>query len=239
MRTFVLTEHTPAVLRGYQLSFSLPGFAWWEPAFGNLRQNSAGVTHGVAFAMTRANRDRMCDLEGLMGYELRDVTLEAYDGRSLRAFIFILVEGAVERMPSTRYLNILCKGAQEAGLKAEYIEFLSKQSCFKTSEVMLRLRAKLRPHPRQLKAVSTTELLSQKEGNWMSLYGYVFRLGKVHPFFKQLLGRDMTSFMLRLIRGEPLMDSDNITWVATDNKNDKHSFQDLKITGMRFLPRMI
>ena len=188
-------EHTPAVLRGYRLSFSFPGYPLVEPAFGNLREDPEAETHGVAFRMSRANRDRMVQVEP-DEYGVRDVDLEAYDGRRLRGFIFIANNPDLEEFaPSKRYLGIILDGARRAGLCPDYLRMLERHPTYSPPDwVHHRVR---RARPRLLSELPpiTVEELAQHKGDedaWFSVMGYVVR--PVEPgFFKSFRGRDITA----------------------------------------------
>jgi len=131
-------DHTPAYLPGFRLVFDYPGYPLVEPAFANLRQEDNDddddegrnkdiknkekdadrandnkikemVVHGVAFAMNKANMNRM-DLIEPKEYSKRMVTLIAYDGRKLPGFVYFCENPPPEQPPSRRYLNILLTG---------------------------------------------------------------------------------------------------------------------------------
>lgn len=60
------------------------------------------------------------------GYDKADGTFQAYDGRSLKGFLYTAKPGPgqleKDLPPSARYLGVLVKGAQQAGLKPAYVQ---------------------------------------------------------------------------------------------------------------------
>jgi hypothetical protein len=94
--------------------------------------------------------------------------------------------------PSSRYLNLLIKGATDAGLKEAYIEKLQKLPSYHPSEETLKNREKI-PATEALPKVTMVELSQSK---WTSpetaykcsLLGYVFEIKRclkyLHTNFK-------------------------------------------------------
>jgi gamma-glutamylcyclotransferase (GGCT)/AIG2-like uncharacterized protein YtfP len=105
------SEHTPAILRGFRLSFDLHAMALVEPAFANVREEDGAEVHGVAFCMDAENVAKLDSVE--RGYNKKMITLEAYDGRQLHGFVYVSkreLESTQEWAPSARYLGVLVKG---------------------------------------------------------------------------------------------------------------------------------
>jgi cation transport regulator ChaC len=123
-----IVDHVCAVLRGWKMSFTLPGPAKVEPAYANVIKGAPGdEVHGVAFCMTRASGEELDRTES--GYNKEMVTLHAYDGRVLEGFTYVNKPGAlseVELAPSARYLGVLVRGARAGGCNEEYIQRLSQ-----------------------------------------------------------------------------------------------------------------
>lgn len=133
-------ESVAAICPGYKLSFQQPGLPYREPGFATvepLGPEGGQVCHGVAHRITPTEWRYYLETEGAAGqsdhgYGVIDVTLEAYDGRTIQAKTLqtqaksIAWLRGVTAMPSERYLTLLRKGAEEHNLHSSYKEFLAQ-----------------------------------------------------------------------------------------------------------------
>ena len=134
-------ESVAAVLPNYMLTFNQPGLPYREPGFATIEPLESGgrPVHGVAHLMTPTEWEYYKESEGAAGqsdegYGVIQVTLDAYDGRSLDAFTLSTQPKSLATLkgrtalPSKRYLNLLRKGAADHALKPEYQEYLNSLS---------------------------------------------------------------------------------------------------------------
>lgn len=107
-----------------------------------------------------------------------------------------------EYRPSRRYLNILIKGARQAGLDPDYVSKLESTPIYEASEALLKIR-KQRPRPQDLRSITVAELAQHSEGDdvWVSVLGYVVQK---NPRFKSHRGRDITTRALMHLYDIPL-----------------------------------
>eukprot|EP00755_Sulcionema_specki_P029773 Sspe_Gene.92870::Locus_65634_Transcript_1_1_Confidence_1.000_Length_1234::g.92870::m.92870 len=208
-------EHTPAVLKGWKMAFTLRGIPFVEPAYANAVEtgNAEDSIHGVAFLMTPEAVAGLDKVES--GYDKRMVTLTAYDGRTLdNAFLYVNKPGAASEeplTPSARYLGVLVKGARQAGLDPEYISALAAHPVYSPSPATLELRASL-PKPEDLPVVTVEQLAQHKKGNSEGLPTRVGVLGYVlecDTYFASHTGRDITTRALMQLAGLGLDDNDD------------------------------
>jgi hypothetical protein len=143
------------------------------------------------------------------GYAKVEVDVNAYDGRTFKAWVYSSRKPKPEEPCSARYLNVLVSGAREAGLDPGYIERLAARPTYKPSAHTLALRAQL-PELGSLPPMTVEELAATKESVdeddpespvHTSIHGYVLRLPKSNVFFKSHRGRDLTARFTRHFRG--------------------------------------
>ena len=208
-------EHTPALLKGFKMEFNLSGIRHVEPAFSGLAESPGSQVHGVAFKMSLESAENLtqCELSGVKPlYDKKMVILHSYTGRELEGFIFMNKSPpSLNLVPSSRYLGLLVKGAQQAGLDPNYIEKLSKQPTYKPNDAVLKARKERSEKVEELDEI-TVEQLSKNE-NWVSCLGYVFEHEKVSfrslgPNTRILIvrGRDITIRTLLHFHGIDLDD---------------------------------
>lgn len=90
------------------MTFNLSGIPWCEPAFANVTAEAGSEVHGVAFCMNTESVNKLDSVE--QGYLKTMVTLTAYDGRTLKGFVYTKDTDKEDMKPSSRYLGVLCKG---------------------------------------------------------------------------------------------------------------------------------
>ncbi len=152
------------MLKDYSLRFDLWALCWVEPSFANLRHEEGAEVHGVAFKMTQ---EGMKKLDSQEGYSKRFVTLDAYDGRKLKGFIYINQRDKPDKPASKRYMGVLIKGAKAAGLKPEYVDKLKAMPTYNPPEFLIEMREG-RGQLSDYKAISLEELSrhTKVEDNW-------------------------------------------------------------------------
>ncbi|GMI27844.1 hypothetical protein TeGR_g12507 [Tetraparma gracilis] len=207
-------KHAPACVPNWTLSFTAGGLPFVEPAMGNCSRLEGGELHGVALQLTKEDMAKMDKQEGYnpdseRGYAKVEVDVNAYDGRTFKAWVYSSRKPKPEEPCSARYLNVLVSGAREAGLDPGYIERLAARPTYKPSAHTLALRAQL-PELGSLPPMTVEELAATKESVdeddpespvHTSIHGYVLRLPKSKVFFKSHRGRDLTARFTRHFRG--------------------------------------
>jgi len=201
-------EHTPAILQNYKLSFTIKAMTYSEPAFASVREMEGEEVHGVAFLMDKESLEELDKTE--KGYNKATVILKAYDGRDLEGFVYLPKEKKTEEyLPSKRYLGVLCKGARQAGLNAEYIKILEALPTYnyKDHPEVMKAREERAEIAKDLKEITNEELWSHKlEDPWVSCLGYVI---KQNSAFASHKGRDITTRVLMQYHGIPMDDNDD------------------------------
>jgi len=178
-----VSRHCPAVLHNYILAFNLMGVQYVEPAFAGLRQKEGGEVHGIAFCMDRESEVLLDRVEGVgMAYRKEWVTLKGYHGKQMDGFVYLPIKD-MEGLPSARYLELLCKGAREAGLAEHYIASLTARDVYTPGklEEVVRIRKKREEQLRSLPEITSVQLETEgRDGYWTSVLGVVVTL-PTHP----------------------------------------------------------
>ena len=73
-----ILDHGAAKVPDWELAFPKGGYAYVEPAFACAYPKQGAEIHGLAFAVSRADKDR---LDAREPYKIAKVTLQFYDGR--------------------------------------------------------------------------------------------------------------------------------------------------------------
>ena len=84
-------DHSAAKVVGWQISFPKMGWRYAEPAFASAYQKEGSEIHGLAFAVTKEDKDRCNSMEAPI-YVKEIITLELYDGRKVEGQIYTLKE---------------------------------------------------------------------------------------------------------------------------------------------------
>jgi len=220
-------EHTPAVLRGWRLSFQRPALAFVEPAFADAQPGAPDdELHGVAVRLPAADYARLAAQES--SYADPSVTVTSYDGRAIQARVFSMRSAPDAAAPdiacSLRYLRVLVSGAREAGLDEAYVARLAARPTYAPSaETLARRAAALAAAPiAALPSISVAALAAAwapaPRGGLaadaatarVAVAGYVFELPRARVPFGSHHGRDITARAGRQWRGEPLDDGDDL-----------------------------
>ncbi|PAA89635.1 hypothetical protein BOX15_Mlig011547g2 [Macrostomum lignano] len=196
-KNVVVKQTTHAILRGYKMTFSVPGFSYVEPCFANCEKAApTDCVHGVAFETDQDSIDRMDRVE--MVYDKAWVPLESYDGRQFEGYVYVNKAGfksTTEGTPSKRYLQMVIDAARRAGLNSDYIAKLESVKAYKPSAETLAKRSAILSGNYPVKDM-TRESLGEDPSNFTSLFGYIFRIGPPKPPFTMQHGRDVTNLML-------------------------------------------
>jgi cation transport regulator ChaC len=114
----------PARLDGYRLCFNLP-IGPGERGVANLEPDPDASTHGVVYALTPAELDRLDRTEGVHVDLYRRVPVEVVaDGERIAAYTYQSSRTVDGRKPSARYIGLLLAGAREHGLPPECVALL-------------------------------------------------------------------------------------------------------------------
>ena len=126
----------PAVVKGFRLAFNLPMFPPIEPgmaALARARDCERDSCHGFLLELTNEEYQKMWASEGGNAakppYEETVVEAVTYEGRMIRAIAFTAANHTCadyELPPSTRYKDIVLKGARESGLDGSWVAHLEK-----------------------------------------------------------------------------------------------------------------
>ena len=116
-----------AVLKGYRLAFSEPGYPIFEPAYANVEKDDAAHCEGVLYRITPEEMDWLDHTEGGRAYNIIHVPVEGVVSGTVTAQTFTSKAVAHGLLPSKRYIDILILGAEEHGLSEMWITMLKNQ----------------------------------------------------------------------------------------------------------------
>jgi sulfite reductase (NADPH) flavoprotein alpha-component len=189
---------TRAVLRGWRLVFDVRHWFRHEGGVGNIRHTGdpGDVVEGVVHLCPDEHLAPLDALEAYgVGYD-RIVIYPLTDQGEVEAYTYVGLPDALDDscLPSRRYLNILIRGAEKAGLRKGYTDWLRHHPVHIPDEY---------PDfaiPDQPDDVYTPETLAQNP-HLTALAGAVFDMRGVRPQLQVLHGlfggRDMTLFLLK------------------------------------------
>jgi gamma-glutamylcyclotransferase (GGCT)/AIG2-like uncharacterized protein YtfP len=200
-------EHCPAVLGDFRLTFGTRGIDFVEPGYAGLRRAAGEEVHGIAFCMGQEGVEKLDKVE--QGYHKEMVSLRAYDGRALEGFVYMpRTKSDEEYLPSPRYLGVLCKGAQQAGLDPTYITALAARQVYSSGQEVAVARQEREEARLSLKEVTVEELATHRteEPCWVSCLGFVLKVGS---WLGSHEGRNITSRVLMQFHGIPMDKNDD------------------------------
>jgi hypothetical protein len=119
-----------AILRGWRLRFNVRHWFRHEGGVGNIEQTNH-PEDAVEGMLHECKDEHLALLDAVesygVGYDRTEVNLETDDGM-VKAITYIGLPGYMDErcLPTQRYLNIIIKGAQAAGLSEAYIERLRR-----------------------------------------------------------------------------------------------------------------
>lgn len=223
-------DYEVGVVKGYKMCFNIPAMPKVEPTFANATKASEDEIHGVAI---KISEEDMATLDAQEYYPILynkvTVTVEGYSGRKIEncSMYTNTKENLLpleKQCTSSRYLNLLIRGAFEANLKEEYIEKLKTTKTYVADDETKAIRKALPPHA-SLQPFSVEKLLSTKseslgiqtetgmksgEHAFVAILGYVIKMPRDKCPFSSHLGRDLSSRSLRHFRGEPTDKDDDM-----------------------------
>lgn len=112
-----------ARLAGHELVFDQRGLPLVEPAFAGIRPAPEGEVWGVLHEVTEKDFERLARYE-TAAYLPFEVEVEGVRAGTVTAWAYRTRKPAAERLPSARYLALLCAGAREHELPEEYVAAL-------------------------------------------------------------------------------------------------------------------
>jgi hypothetical protein len=116
-----------AILKGYRLAFSEPGYPIFEPAYANVEKDERAQCEGVLYRITPEEMDWLDQTEGGRAYNITSVSVEGSVSGTVTAQVFTSKAVAHGLLPSKRYMDILIHGAEEHGLSEMWITMLKNQ----------------------------------------------------------------------------------------------------------------
>ena len=221
-------DHEVGVVKGYKMCFNIGAMSKVEPAFANaIKASENDEIHGVAIKISEEDMAALDAQE--RAYDKIAVTVEGYSGRKIENCSMYTNTKAnflpLERQtPSSRYLNLLIRGALEADLNQGYIEKLRATKTYVANDETKAIRKAL-PQPESLQPFTVEQLFATKseslgtqtdtgmksgEHAYVAVLGYVIKMPRNKCFFSSHLGRDLSARSLRHFRGEPLDKNDDM-----------------------------
>jgi hypothetical protein len=187
-----------ATLHGWNLCFDVKHWFRHEGGVGNIRPSANDRVQGVVHVCEDQHLAKLDAVESFgVGYDRIEVELETFVSR-VRATTYVGLPGYLDTicLPTRRYLNILVRGASQAGLDPDYIE-------------------RLRTHPTQPEIdyppfeppfASSRCFDAESLANhprYTALAGAVFDMQnarpRLHCLFDLFGGKDMTLFHLKRV----------------------------------------
>lgn len=114
----------PACLHDHRLAFDQAGIPLVEPAFASIVPAPGRVVWGALYDLTEADVARL-DRYETTDYVPVEVPVVGAQSGPTTARAYRTRRPVAERRPSARYLALLCEGAREHGLPAEYVQDLA------------------------------------------------------------------------------------------------------------------
>ena len=189
-----------SILHGFKLSFPKgKGIDFVEPSFATSRPAEGELLHGVSTLLSIEDAEKLNSQEAVgRAYNIKICRVELYDKSSLEVEVYVPTKPLAKDHPegccSTRYRDILVRGAMEANLDVEWIKHLQQLKTYTPSMETLALRASIPPV--NTLPTMTIEQLRKHDGaqpeefpHCISSCGYIF---KHKTFFKVFHGRDVT-----------------------------------------------
>jgi gamma-glutamylcyclotransferase (GGCT)/AIG2-like uncharacterized protein YtfP len=198
-----------AVLEGWRLAFNVRHFFRHEGGVANLVAACGQAVQGVVHCCADEALARLDAAEAFgYGYDRMETVVQTAEG-PVSAIAYIGMTDFLDDtcLPSQRYLNILCAGAESAAIAPEWVAWLRSHP--------VHLKPEYPPfHPPDTPAARFNERTLAAAPLLTALAGAVFDMSEARPqheYLKQFFGgRDMTLFHLKR------MDSSNGTETLDD-----------------------
>ncbi len=187
-----------AALPGWRLRFNITHWFRHEGGVGNIvpSDEPGAVVRGVVHTCPDGQLERMDALESCgVGYDRVEVDVRTDSGETITAYTYVgrpvLVDDSC--LPTRRYLNILVKGAESAGIDPDYVEWLRSQPVLQ------------RPAPPPFEPPASDRVFDAeslaRHSKHTALWGHVFDMSEARWLHRTLWdlfgGKDMTLFHLR------------------------------------------
>ena len=189
---------TKGVLFGWQLKFNVKHWFRHEGGVGNIQPVSDNTVF-VEGVVHECKDEHLASLDAMeaygSGYDRILVEVKTEKG-PVKSFAYIGLPAALDDscLPSRRYLNIIIKGAEAAGLSKPYIDWLRQHPVHELTDYPVY------EYPADNGITFTEETLSLHR-NLTSLAGAVFDMNgsrkQLNSLFDLFGGRDMTLFHLK------------------------------------------
>lgn len=212
-------------IAGWELYFKKGFSPYVEPAWAGIRIPSSGSTdgvklHGTAFLIPQEEADGLDRQEG--GYDVLPSQFVSYDGEVIEHVGLYVGKnghhGGEEGLPSLRYLQLMQRGAREAGLAKEWIDRLDVTPYYVTPrEVRAQTEkwiAEFHADPTKENELWTSCGLSSFDGSGpefpthVSVMGYIVKVNPEQRCFPSWKGHDITRRNLLQYNGSSLDKND-------------------------------
>jgi hypothetical protein len=147
-----IQKFEPGYVNNYRVAFNVPGFAPIEPAMAGIEPCEHSECHGALVTISANEYQKLWLSEGggrkLPGYQEIIVHVHPYphrnhsNGSNIRTIPAISLRAADhirlkrDRDPSSRYMSIIKKGAEELGLISSYQDMLGNTPVAKPSKIL-------------------------------------------------------------------------------------------------------
>lgn len=192
------TASKPAILRGWTLRFNVRHWFRHEGGVGNIQQthNPEDAVEGIVHTLSDEHLSLLDAIESYgVGYTRINVTVETTE-TATTATTYVGLSGYLDHrcLPTRRYLNILIKGAEAAGLSPAYIENLRLHPVYELPDYP--------PfQPPMPEAPVYHEQALKEHPNFTGLLGWVFTMDtaeeRLHCVKELFGGKDTTLFHLK------------------------------------------
>ena len=124
----------PGTLKGWRLAFNVQHWFRHEGGMGNIQpvENPDAKVEGMVHFCHDEDLEALDRLEAYgIGYDRVEVAVETAGGE-VRAFAYVGLPEFINDscLPTRRYLNIIVKGAEQAGLSSDYVGILRAHPLF-------------------------------------------------------------------------------------------------------------
>jgi len=126
-------QQSPGYVDDYRLAFNILGVPLIEPSFASVEYCPGEQVHGMVFTLDWEAWSTLCRTEGVpFGYVPEPIEVQLYTGEAvaawtLRASPMARVPRWRETAPSERYRRLICEGAAQRGLCADWRQRLEQE----------------------------------------------------------------------------------------------------------------
>lgn len=187
-----------AVLAGWKLKFNVQHWFRHEGGMANIEPSSDPNDY-VEGMLHYCSEEQLASLDTMesygVGYDRIEVEVKTLK-ENIKALTYIGLPDFIDNscLPTRRYLNIIIKGALDAGLSQSYIEKLSHQPLMPEKKL-----AEFKPPPGNWPHFNSNTL--RLHPAFTALSGHVFDMCQARPKLQHLIGllggKDMTLFFVK------------------------------------------